>query len=111
MRRLLVIGCWLLVISFFSCAEKVEKPTLADEKITRIMADLFVADAATHGLSGYAKDSLAQVYFQQVLQKHGTTKEEYEKDLRLIAKDLPRMEAIVKGAEESLGGGKKEEGK
>jgi len=108
MKRLSVVGCWLLV-SFFSCGEKVEQPTMTDEKITRVMADLYIADAATNGLSGYQKDSLAQVYFKQVLEMHGTTKEEYERNLRLIANDLPRMEAVVKGAEEILksGGGEK----
>jgi hypothetical protein len=112
MKRLSVIGYWLLVAGcsfLFSCGEKVEQPTMTDEKITRVMADLYIADAATNGLSGYAKDSLAQVYFKQVLEMHGTTKEEYEKNLRLIANDLPRMEAVVKGAEEILnaGGGEK----
>jgi hypothetical protein len=102
MKRSWVFGLWSLAALFFSCEKKVEKTTLSDEKITRIMADLYVADAATNGLSGYAKDSLAQVYFKQVLEMHGTTKEEYEKNLRLIANDLPRMEAIVNGAAELL---------
>lgn len=111
MKRSLVFGLWSLVALFFSCGEKVEKTTLSDEKIMRIMADLYVADAATNGLSGYVKDSLAQVYFKQVLEMHGTTKEEYEKNLRLIANDLPRMETIVDGAQELLEGTKKEEKK
>lgn len=100
--QLLVIGCCLSVACFFSCREKVEQPTLPDEKISRIMADLFTAEAATNGLSGYTKDSLLQVYFIQVLDMHGVTKEVYEKDLRLIANDLPRMEGIVKQAEALL---------
>jgi hypothetical protein len=90
------------VLLLFSCKEKVEQPTLADEKISRIMADLFTAEAATTGLSGYSKDSLLQIYFNQVLEMHQVTKEEYEKNLRLIVNDLPRMEKIVKQAETLL---------
>lgn len=99
MNRLLVIGCWLLALVFFSCGEKMEQPTFSDEKTARIMADLYLADAATNGLSGYQKDSLMVVYFKQVMEYHGTSREEYEKNLRLIANDLPRMEAAVNQAE------------
>ena len=83
-------------------SKKTEAPTLPDEKIARIMADISVADAATNGLAGPEKDSLMQIYFKQVFEMHGTTAEVYEKDLRIIAKDLPRMETIVKRADELL---------
>jgi len=101
---LLVIGCWLL----FSCEKRAEQPTFSDEKMARIMADLYIADAATNGLSGYPKDSLAAIYIRQVLELHGTTKEEYENNLRLIANDVPRMEAIVNQSESILNPVKKE---
>lgn len=108
--RLLVIGCWLLVVSWllFSCEKRAEQPTFSDEKTARIMADLYIADAATNGLSGYSKDSLAAIYIRQVLELHGTTKEEYENNLRLIANDVPRMEAVVTQAEAILNPVKKE---
>lgn len=102
MKRIAVLAHCISVLLLFSCKEKVEQPSLPDEKISRIMADLFTAEAATNGLSGYAKDSLLQVYFNQVLEMHNVSKEEYEKNLRLIANDLPRMEEIVKQAETLL---------
>ncbi len=109
MMRPLFLG-FCLAFFLFSCAEKVEQPALPDEKLARIMADLFTAEAATNGLNGYPKDSLMQIYFNQVMEMHGVTREAYEKDLRIIANDLPRMDAIVKQAEELLGPGKKEGG-
>lgn len=112
MTRIAVFAHFIAVLLLFSCEEKVEQPSLPDEKISRIMADLFTAEAATNGLSGYAKDSLLQVYFKQVLEMHNVSKEEYEKNLRLIANDLPRMEGIVKQAETLLQtGGRPEEKK
>lgn len=107
--RLSVVGFWVFVFLLFSCREKVEQPTLPDEKISRIMADLFTAEAATNGLTGFEKDSLLQIYFGQVLQKHNLTKEEYEKNLRLIVNDLPRMAGIVQEAEMMLDSTKKKE--
>ncbi|MBV6438874.1 MAG: DUF4296 domain-containing protein [Haliscomenobacteraceae bacterium CHB4] len=107
MKRLSVIGFWLSFALFLSCKEKTEQPALPDEQISKIMADLFVAEAATNGLTGYTKDSLMQVYFKQVLEMHKVTKEAYEKELRLRIHDLKRMEAIVKDAEALLETGKK----
>jgi len=66
------------------------------------MADISIADAATTGLNGYAKDSLMQAYYKQVFEMYGVTLEVYEKDLRILAQDLVRMEGIVKQADELL---------
>lgn len=66
------------------------------------MADISIAEAATTGLNGYAKDSLTQAYYKQVFEMHGVTLEAYEQDLRILARDLARMEVIVKQADEFL---------
>ncbi len=79
-----------------------EQPTLSDDKLAQIMADLSVADAATNGLSGFRKDSLMHAYSNQVFELHGVNIETYEKDLRTLANDLNRMEHIVKKADDLL---------
>lgn len=102
MKKIGFYGWVLSATLFFSCQKKAEQPPLSDEKVSRVMADLFTAEAATNTLIGYQKDSLMQIYFKQVLEMHGVTKEDYEKSLMLIANDLPRMEEIVRQAEEIL---------
>lgn len=102
-----IIGIFLLLCCLAACAEKEEKPVLSNEQLSRIMADLFIADAATTGLAGFEKDSLMRVYFDQVLSMHHVTKEAYENDLRIIARDLPRMEGVVRQASELLNKEKK----
>jgi hypothetical protein len=87
--------------------DKAKQTTLSDDKIAQIMADICVADAATTGMAGYPKDSLMHVYFKQVFEMHGTTVEAYENDLRILAKDLERMEMIVQEAEIRLTEGAK----
>ncbi len=74
------------------------------------MADFAIAEAATTGLSGTAKDSLQQVYFNQTLVMHGLTIEQYEKNLQLYANDLSTMMRISNEAEKLVDRGKKEEG-
>jgi len=93
-----------LTVFFTACQNnKQEQPILSDDKIAQIMADLSVADAATNGLTpGYTKDSLMHVYFSQTFVIHGISLDIYEKDLRILAEDLPRMERIVKEAQKLL---------
>lgn len=62
------------------------------------MADLHVAEAATTGLGGYEKDSLTQVYFKQVFEIHGIKKEEYERNIRLIARDELHLAEVADSA-------------
>lgn len=109
--RNLPASLFLLLALFFSCGEKAERASLTDEQISRIMADMFIADAATTGLAGYPKDSLMHVYFAQVLEMHHVTAEEYEKNLALLAKDLDRMGAVTRAASDLLNTEKKEDNK
>ena len=93
----------LLLLSGFwgSCnfQETAERPSVSDEKMARVIADLAIADAATNGITGYEKDSLMQAYFQQVLQLHGLTLEQHEKNLRIFANDMDKMQEILENAE------------
>ncbi len=89
-----------LLLFLVACQyDKKEQPTLSDEKIARILADAAVADAATQVLSGFPKDSLAHLYYMQILEMQGTTQDEYEKNLRILSDDPAHMEAVLKMAE------------
>jgi|LauGreDrversion4_2_1035121.scaffolds.fasta_scaffold754131_1 hypothetical protein len=82
--------------------ENSQSQDISDEKIARIMADLYIAEAATIGMTGYSKDSLMQVYYNQVFEMHGTDKVVYENNLRLISNDLQHLKQVVLEARELL---------
>lgn len=82
--------------------ENSQSQDISDEKIARIMADLYIAEAATIGMTGYPKDSLMQVYYKQVFEIHGTDKVVYENNLRLISNDLEHLKQVVLEARELL---------
>jgi Domain of unknown function (DUF4296) len=92
----------LQLLLLFTACQSTEKTTLPDDKIVRMMVDFHVADAATNGLSGYPLDSLQQVYFQQVVTLHGVSLDEYEKNLRIAARNPDRMGKLLKRAEEII---------
>lgn len=97
----------LLFLSVSACRPPAGQAALSDEQIARVMADLYVAEAATNGLSGYPKDSLTQVYYAQVLEQHGVSLADYEKSLRILAADVPRMKAVHERASAILEPGRK----
>lgn len=88
----------LLLSLLLACAPKLEQPDLPADKMARIMADLFIAESATVGMGGYPKDSLQHAYFQQVLQLHQVTLDDYERNLRLYA-EQDRMDELTAEAE------------
>lgn len=105
-RNGLLAACMAFMPLFLACVQKAQSPPLSDDKTARMMADFSIAEAATNGLNGFKKDSLMLVYFNQVLEMHGVSKDVYEQNLSLLAKDMPRLERVVIKAEELVGGGK-----
>ncbi len=83
------------------CRSK-EQPKLSEETLARIMADLHLAEAATTGLTGYRKDSLLYLYYEQIFTWHGVERQVYENDLQLLARDEAQMRAVVERAEAIL---------
>jgi len=102
-------GFLIAVFGFLvaGCSQHPAQPTIPDEKMARVMADMCLSEAATNGLGGFPKDSLMQIYFKQTLEMHGLTVEEYERNLRLYADDLPRMQLLTKQIEALLTAEKK----
>ena len=49
-------------------------------------------------MTGYPRDSLQQVYFNQVFAIHKVSREDYERNLRILAQDELRLDAIVEQA-------------
>ena len=88
----------IFMVSVSACQNSAEQPLFSEEKTARIMADLYLAEAATSGLTGYTKDSLTHVYYDQVLKIHRVTASEYEQNLHMLAQDEQRIERVVNQA-------------
>jgi hypothetical protein len=90
-----------------SCNHEAPRPTIPEDKMVRIMSDLVVADAAAASFSGYQKDSLLQVYYKQVYEMNGVTLADYEKNLRIYADDIERMDRMTQKVSDKFMGEKK----
>ncbi|TNE59677.1 MAG: DUF4296 domain-containing protein [Bacteroidetes bacterium] len=103
MKKLIHFGTGILfVILFCSCGPKTDPPILDDETTIRIMSDLYIAESATTGLTGFPKDSLTKVYYDQVFTMHGVSRERYEENLHRLAQDETRMSKVVYDAMEQI---------
>ncbi|GEM_PF-543374 len=92
----------VIVAVLLTACRSEERLQLSEEQIARIMADLHIAEAATSGLVGYQKDSLLYRYYEQIFTLHQVDRQTYERDLRLLAREEARMQAVVERAEELL---------
>ena len=99
---------FLILFSFFifACRQDKEQPTISDEKMAHIMAEIAIADGGTTMLNSFKKDSLANAYYRQIFEMNGVTIEEYEKNLRILVDDIPHIESVVKAAEAMINGKK-----
>jgi hypothetical protein len=84
------------VLLFLACQSTKEQQLFSDEKTARIMADLYIAEAAANGYTSYTKDSMMRVYYDQVFEIHGVTEADYEKNLRILAQKEQHIEEVVK---------------
>jgi len=99
LRMLVLFGLPILFVFSACLGNKAAAPTIPEDKMVRIMADLSIAEAATAQMNGYAKDSLTKVFYNQVFEMHQVQADQYEQNLRLYANDLPTMERIVQRVE------------
>jgi preprotein translocase subunit Sec63 len=100
MRQILLFIAFSLI---FSCKEKEETPSISDEQIAKILMDMSFAEAATHTLTGNEKDSLVQIYYNQVFLINKISKADHERNIRIVGRDVNRMAAIFAISDKMLG--------
>ncbi|NJL75171.1 MAG: DUF4296 domain-containing protein [Saprospiraceae bacterium] len=56
------------------------------EKLIEVLTDAYLAEAAMQTLTERIKDSLGQIYYQQLFEIHQITKSDFDKTIQLIEK-------------------------
>jgi hypothetical protein len=101
MKILLILGCFL---SIFACKNELEKQTISDEKMVKIVADLYSVEAILQGANAHEHDSLAPVFQTQVFDFQQVTREEYEKNIRILTQYPAQLDTILTRASRHLNG-------
>lgn len=80
---------WLILFSLFACEEE-DKPPFSKEKIQSILMQVHLTDASASTLLGEFKDSVSNVYMDQVKAINKITDEEIE-SIFIYLKDHPEF--------------------
>lgn len=103
MNKGLIVIVLAMTCYWAGCADGPrEYGPVSDEKLIQIMADMQVAQAALTNVTGYERDSTILVYYRQIMEIHGATRETFEQSMRAAAKNPKRMERIIKDAEKLI---------
>lgn len=84
----------LIFILLCSTCKEEPKPNLSDEKMISVLADLHIAEAAAMSLKKNTKDSIMEVYYQQVFEIHEVKDSAFFKDLKMLRENPTRVEEI-----------------
>ncbi len=77
---------------------------IEEDKFVEILTDIHLADAVVSYELGKDMDALRSVqgYYTEVFEKHGVTKEEFEKSYDHYSEDLNRMKTIFEKVQKRL---------
>lgn len=94
---------FFLILLFFGACQPESQLSISNEKMIAVLVDVHVAEAAMQNLSNNQKDSIAQVYYGQIYQIHGLTKEQFAADIDYVTHHPKLMENLYSKVLENLG--------
>ncbi len=88
---------WLTAIFFVDCSQSSTLQDLRifkDSLMVNIMTDAFILHSAFADTYGAVKDSMSEIYSDQLLERHQISREELEVNLERIFEDPSRADSI-----------------
>ncbi len=76
----------LFYFVIFSCSNKESKLTIPEDKMLKVLFDLYVADNAIKEAPKDIRDSLKSLYTEQIFSIHKLSDEEFEQNLSNLQK-------------------------
>ncbi len=87
MRRVLLLASLVLII-FQACKEPEQLSKQEEEAWLDFVEDMYVAKAAAQRLFGSERDSLEQVYYMEIYQKHGKDSTSLDSFMNRMIQDM-----------------------
>ena len=84
----------IVVVALFSCEKKEVPLPLEEEHLSKILADVHVAEAAAQNITGPAKDSMLDIYYDQIYKINKIEKAEFMESMEILRNDPIRLERI-----------------
>lgn len=84
----------ILLLSLFSCSQGRESIPLGEDELVNVLIDVHIAEAAVQTLRGATKDSMINLYYDQICEIHGVNREEFETSMEILRNDPKRLEEL-----------------
>lgn len=88
-------------LQFFSCEDK-PSCALPEDQLVLVLTDIQLAEAAAQSLTGAVKDSMLEVYYNQILSIHGVEREGFELCFEELQQDPQRMSLLYERVIEEI---------
>lgn len=85
-----------LCFLFTSCGEEDVQFTMPEDDLVKLLYDIQVAEAALQTVHSNIKDSVVAIYYEQVFEIHGTTKEILVKNIEVLKEKPIKSHEIYK---------------
>ncbi|MEM9885920.1 MAG: DUF4296 domain-containing protein [Bacteroidota bacterium] len=86
--HMLLLFSFLLLLTACIDQPKIKDLPIEMDQLVIIMTDAYVAEAATQNFTPDIKDSISEMYYEQIFEIHNVSREEYEQSLDII-KEYP----------------------
>ena len=91
-----------LLCTLFACQKAAPDLLIPEEKLIAILADTHLAEAAIQNLFKEVKDSMGEVYYQQICEIHEVSKADFEQTMSQLREDPLRLEQLYRQVMEKL---------
>lgn len=78
------------------------KLPIKGEKLIEVLTDVYLAEAAMQTLTEHVKDSLGQIYYQQLFEIHQITKSDFDKTIQLMESDPVLLDKLYAKVQERI---------
>jgi hypothetical protein len=85
MRNILLL--FVIIFQLCSCKETIERPSIPEERLVELLADLHMVEMAMHQVPKHAKDSMRTVYKDQLLEIYSLTEDSLNRNIQVLQND------------------------
>jgi hypothetical protein len=88
-KEISIIGCLTVLLFFTACkpSKYDSQLTISEKKMVNILLDIHVAEGAAGTLSGTVKDSISQIYYQQICDIYQISQDELHQNMEIMRND------------------------
>ncbi len=100
MRMINII--FIMAIAWSACTKTGETLPIEEKKMVEILVDVHLAESAMQDLTSAIRDSVGNMYYQQIYKIHGVSKADFDKTIYLLKQNPLQMNEIYKKVLEKL---------